>query len=278
MTTTPLRTDPTGSGLRFKTARLATGPLVRYVEQGDPAGEPLVLLHGYSDSWYSFSRLLPLLGPADYHVFAFDQRGHGGSERPARGYAMDDFAADVEAFLNAVGVARATVVGHSMGSLIARRVATLYPDRVSRLVLIGSALKVENAATRELREAVQALGDPVPADFVREFQASTIHTPVPEAFFEGVVAESLRLPARVWKAAFDGILALDDADQLATIAAPTLILGGELDGVFSALEQKELAAAMPGARLILYPETGHDPQWERPELVARDLEAFIGQP
>ncbi len=275
MTTASRRTDSVISDLRAGSVRLATGPLVRYVEQGDSTAEPLILLHGYSDSWYSYSRLLPLLSSAAYHAFAFDQRGHGGSERPTAGYGMDDFAADVAAFLDAVGMARAAIVGHSMGSLIARRVAALYPERVSRLVLIGTVLQAENAATRDLCEAVRTLDDPVPADFVRDFQASTIHAPVPEGFFEGVVAESLRMPARVWKSVLDGILDLDDASQLATIAAPTLVLGGELDAVFSAHEQRELAAALPSARLILYPETGHSPQWERPEQVARDLKAFL---
>jgi pimeloyl-ACP methyl ester carboxylesterase len=275
MTTTSFRPVPAGFDLRAGAVRLATGPLVRYVEQGDQAAEPLILLHGYGDSWYSFSRLLSLLAPAEYHVFAFDQRGHGSSERPPDGYGMDDFSADVAAFMDAIGIARATVVGHSMGSLIARRVAAFYPERVSRLVLIGSALRTTNAVTRELRDVVQGLEDPVPADFVREFQASTIHAPLPDAFFEGVVAESLKVPARVWRAALAGILALDDAEAVATISAPTLILGGALDGVFSAEEQQELATAMPGSQLILYPETGHDPQWERPEQVARDLEVFL---
>ncbi len=85
--------------LRFATARLSTGVQVHYAEQGDSDGEALVFLHGYTDSWFSFSGLLPLL-PARYRAFAFSQRGHGDSERPACCYTMDDFAADVAAFLS----------------------------------------------------------------------------------------------------------------------------------------------------------------------------------
>src|SRR5215212_7125868 len=133
--------------LRFATTRLRTGPQVHYAEQGDPDGEPLVFVHGYPDSWYSFSRLLPLLAPARWHAYAFDQRGFGDSQRPAGGYTPDDFAADVVAFLDAVGVARATLVGHSMGSFIARRVAETHPERVARLVLIGSAVTPVNDVT-----------------------------------------------------------------------------------------------------------------------------------
>src|SRR5688572_4001694 len=119
--------------LRFATAQLASGPQVHYAEQGDPGGEPILFLHGYTDSWFSFSRLLPLL-PNRYRALALDQRGHGDSERPDGRYTVDDFAADIVAFLDAVGVEQATVVGHSAGSFIARRVAQIHPARVARLV------------------------------------------------------------------------------------------------------------------------------------------------
>ena len=274
MTSAPLVADRRATQFRFGVARLESGPLIRYAEQGDPAGEPLILLHGYTDSWYSYSRLLPLLEPGGYHVFAIDQRGHGCSERPVGEYTVDGFAADVDGFMDAVGLRRATLVGHSMGSQVARRVAERYPHRVSRLVLIGAILAV-NEATRELQAAVRALEDPVPADFVREFQESTIHVPVPVSFFEGVVAESLRVPARVWHEVLDGLLASDDRADLGRIAAPTLILWGEQDAYFPRAEQDHLAAAIPNARLHVYPETGHCPHWERPEQVARELAAFL---
>jgi non-heme chloroperoxidase len=274
MTTAPLMADRAAARFRFGVARLENGPLIRYAEQGDPAGEPLILLHGFTDSWYSYSRLLPLLEPGGYHIFAVDQRGHGCSERPPAGYTTDDFAADVDAFMDAVGIRRATLVGHSMGSLVARRVAVRYPQRVSRLILIGAILAA-NEATRELELAVRTLEDPVPADFVREFQESTIHVPVPVSFLEGVIAESLRVPARVWRDALVGLFAADDRADLGRIAVPTLLLWGEHDAYFPRAEQDELVAALPNARLQVYAEAGHSPQWERPELVARDLSAFV---
>jgi pimeloyl-ACP methyl ester carboxylesterase len=256
--------------------RLGSGPEIHYAEQGDPNGEPILFLHGYTDSSFSFSRLLPLL-PAHVHSFALDLRGHGNSERPDCCYEVEDHVVDVVAFLAAVDLDRATVVGHSAGSFIARRVAETHPELVARLVLIGSAVTPLKQETRELQAAVHTLEDPVPAEFAREFQTSTIHAPLPEAFFEQVVAESLKLPARVWKSALDGLLAMDDSADLGRITAPTLLIWGEQDSFFFRTEVEELAAAIPDARLVVYPETGHAVQWERPERVADDLKAFLSQ-
>ncbi len=260
--------------IRFAAAQLATGVRLSYAEQGDPGGEVLVFVHGIVDSWYSFSRLLPLL-PSTYHAFALDQRGHGNSERPVGGYTIDDFAADAAAFLDAVGATHVILVGHSMGSLVARRVAKMYPERVTRLVLINSVVIPPNAVTLELEPIVRELTDPVPPEFVREFQASTAYVPLPEAFFERVVAESLKLPARIWQSVLDGLMAFDDAADLGWIATPTLLLWGERDAIFPRAGQERLAARIPGARLMVYPETGHAVHWERPEQFVQDLEAFI---
>jgi pimeloyl-ACP methyl ester carboxylesterase len=87
--------------LRFATTRVGSGPQVRYTEQGDPGGEPILFLPAYADSWFSYSRVLPLL-PVRYHAYALDQRGHGDSERPDCCYGVKDFAGDVVAFLDAV--------------------------------------------------------------------------------------------------------------------------------------------------------------------------------
>lgn len=86
--------SPTASRVRFATTRLATGPLVHVAEQGDPSGEVLIFIHGWPDSWFSWSRVFGLL-PAGYHAYALDQRGFGDSERPERvGAALDAFVGE----------------------------------------------------------------------------------------------------------------------------------------------------------------------------------------
>jgi pimeloyl-ACP methyl ester carboxylesterase len=217
-----------------------------------------------------------LLSPS-YHAIALTQRGHGDSDKPECCYTVDDFAADVDAFMDAVGIERATVVGHSGGTLIAPRVALSYPSRVSRLVLIGSAIMGHNnEAMVGLGEEVRALEDPVPREFAREFQESTIYHPVPEEFLATAVSESLKMPARVWRDYMEGvILTPDHAARLGEIDVPTLILWGEQDAMFPREEEERLARTIPDATLKAYPETGHAMHWERLEEVVRDLEAFM---
>ena len=106
---------------------LVTGVRLYHRVQGDPDGDVLVFVHGWPDSWYSFSRVLGLL-PQRYRAVSPDLRGFGRSDRPADGYAIDDFARDVLATLDALGIQRATLVGHSMGSFVARRLAVSRPD------------------------------------------------------------------------------------------------------------------------------------------------------
>ena len=89
---------------------LGTGVDVRYVAQGDPSGVPVLLLHAWGESLGCFDRLSPLL-PRTIRALAMDQRGHGDSDKPAEGYSLAAFAGDVTAFLDAVGVPSAVLVG-----------------------------------------------------------------------------------------------------------------------------------------------------------------------
>jgi pimeloyl-ACP methyl ester carboxylesterase len=233
-----------------------------------------VFLHGWPDSWFSFSRVLPLL-PERLHVFVPDQRGFGDSEKPDAGYRIEDFAADAAAFLDAVSVKRATVVGHSFGSFVTRHLALVRPERVARIVLIGTAVSAATPVVARAKEALGGLPGIVPVEFARHFQESTIFRPLPVPFFERLVTESMKLPGRLWREVLDGIVAYDDWKQLSQMNTPTLLLWGEHDALFPKEDQVRLLDAIHGARLEIYPETGHCPNWEQPERVASDLLAFI---
>jgi non-heme chloroperoxidase len=249
------------------------GVRLQYAESGPADGDPILFLHGYSDSWFSFSPLLPFLPPT-VRAIVPSHRGHGDSDHPAGGYAVTDFANDAVAVLDALGVARATVVGHSMGSLIAQRIAIDHPERAAALVLIGSTTTVAEIGP-EFEGAVRALRDPVDVGFIREFQAGTAHRPLAPAFFERVVAESCKLSAGVWQAVLDGMLANGGGEDLHRIAAPTLILWGEHDAIFGRDQQERLLARIPNAELRVYSDSGHCPNWEEPERCVGDIVSFI---
>jgi non-heme chloroperoxidase len=263
-------------GVKFATTQLDTGVRVHYAEQGDAGGAPVVFLHGWPDSWFSFSAVLENLPPR-VHAFVLDQRGFGDSERPGGRYRIEDFAADAIAFLDALAIDRAAFVGHSFGTFVTRRAALTHPDRVARMVLIGAGESKDNPVLRDVRAAMDDLADPMPKEFAREFQAGTAFAPVPAAFFNRIVAESLKLPARLWREIFDGILAYDDQHEIARVTAPTLLIWGERDPLFPRAHQNALTAAIKGSRLTTYQDIGHCPNWECPTRVAADLLEFIEQ-
>jgi pimeloyl-ACP methyl ester carboxylesterase len=262
------------TGPRVADVRLSTRVRLCYLEQGEPAGPVVILLHGLADSSFSFSRILPGLS-GGYRVYALDQRGHGDSERPADGYGPRDLAADVLAFMDALGVERAVLVGHSMGTFVAQQAALAAPGRFAGLVLMGSAPTARNEVLLEVQRSLAALPETVPEEFVKEFQLSTMHRPTPDEFLARVVAESLKAPSRVWRAALGGLLEEEPFTGLIEERTPVLLLWGELDAIFSRADQEALLAALPAGTLREYRETGHAPHWERPREVVRDLERFL---
>ena len=258
--------------VREHDVRLPSGIRLHYIEQGPASGPAILLLHGYTDSSGSWGLVMPLL-PPEMRVVALDQRGHGFSDRPEGAYTVDDFATDALEAMDALQIASATVVGHSMGSFVARRVAERAPDRVSHLVLLGSAPTADNAAVREVLQAVNALKDPVDPAFVREFQLSTAAKPVPPDFMAARIVNSQNMPAHVWKSALGSLVGYRPS---AAITCPTLVIGGDADSVFSKEEQAALAREIPGAVLDLEPAIGHALNWEDPDRFVASLLRFLG--
>jgi pimeloyl-ACP methyl ester carboxylesterase len=261
------------SKIRFSNIQLRTGVRLHYAEQGDRTGPVVLMLHGFTDSWFSYSRVLNSMDPK-YHVYVLDQRGHGNSDQPHKGYTPRELAGDVIAFINAMGIKDVTVVGHSMGSFVAQHVAALEPKRVKKLVLIGSAPSVKNAAVQSLKSDINALSNTVPEKFVRDFQVGLLVQPVPDDFMNTIIAESRRLPARLWKEVIKDLLTGADA-ELAKIKSPTLIVWGDGETVFLRKEQEALLSGISNSELRVYEKTGHSPTWEFPERVARDLQQFV---
>jgi tetratricopeptide (TPR) repeat protein len=165
-----------------------------------------------------------------------------------------------------------------MGSFNAQRIAVEHPDRVARLVLIGSGKTTRPPAVLDLHASVRRLGDPIDPTFVREFQYGTLGRPVTETFMARVVRESAKVPARVWRGALDAFVSLEGASAVERITADTLIVWGDKDAIWTASEQQALTSAIRTSTLTTYEGAGHSPQWEQPERFARDLTTLIFRP
>lgn len=111
--------------------------------------------------------------------------------------------------------------------------------------------------------------------FALEFQKSTLAQPIPEGYLETVVRESMKLPARVWRAAFQNLMKANLFNELDKIIAPTLIIWGDQDTYFLREEQDALAARIADSKLVVYNGAGHALHWEEPQRFAADLLAFI---
>jgi pimeloyl-ACP methyl ester carboxylesterase len=213
--------------LRSGTCRIADSIELPYVERGDGDGFPVVLLHAYADSWRSFERVLPHFPPW-IRAVAVTQRGHGEATKPPHGYWVEDFVDDLTAFLDGIGLDRATLVASSSAGFTARRLAALRPARVTGMVLIGVPWSLgERASSLSFVETVAALADPVDPGFVRNFVEGTSSKRVPRDFLAAMTAESLKVPSHVWKQALDDLLAASP-EGTDSIAVPTLILWGTL--------------------------------------------------
>lgn len=252
-----------------RTARLGNGLDLPYVEHGDQSGIPVVLVHAYADSWRFFEPLFPFL-PSSIHAWAMTQRGHGDADKPASGYRLVDFSDDLAAFMDAVHLDRAVVVGHSSGGYVARQLVADHPGRVSALMLIGSPGSLHHRRA-PFADAVDRLRDPVSPTFVdRFFDFFPLTARVPTETVAAQKQDALKMPARVWRAALEGLTNADPPDP-AAITVPTLVVSGESDDLLARAEQEALAAAIPGSRFQPYADAGHLVLWDQPARIAADL-------
>ena len=259
--------------LRVRSLPLATGVTVQYVAQGAPLAPgdaPLVFVHGLSDSWRSYEPILSLM--PGQQAFAFTQRGHGESTQPRYGYTAADFAKDLAAFLDAMRIPRAVLVGHSMGSTAVQRFAIDHPERVAGVVIFGANASWKDNEVWE--SVVSQFTDPITPEFVRDFRSSDR---VPAERLEVMIAESLLVPARTWQEGGRALLTADFTDELSRITAPTLVIWGMEDPLCSEEEQARLCDLIPQAELLVYPDAGHNLHWEHPERFAVDLSDFLAR-
>jgi pimeloyl-ACP methyl ester carboxylesterase len=179
--------------------------------------------------------------------------------------------------MDAKRIKRATIVGHSLGSFVAQHVAVSSPDRVQRLVLLGSGTTLRNDAVAGLRNELNSFNGVVPYRFIKEFQDSTVFTPLPDEFMKKVISESEQLSLNTWRQLADGMLADNSTVALADLKMPVLVLWGEKDTYFPEVEQKKLVEKLDTKFAQGYPATGHAPHWEKPAEVVNDIMSFMSE-
>ena len=219
-----------------ETAALPDGETVAYVAVGDPAGQPVVLIHGYTDSARDWLPLMPYRS-SRLRLILVDIRGHGRSSKPECCYTRFDFAYDIKLLLEALGVQRADVVGHSLGSFIAQTFAETWPERTRRVVLISSSGCPRPGApppkpAYDYAAQIRALHEPIDPDspFMIEWWSSP--TPVDPEFLRRQRRDAAAIPLRVWLAVLDqGIGDCDLQRTLPRLKAPTLLIWGGKDPI-----------------------------------------------
>lgn len=257
---------------------LGTGITLSCAAVGDRFAPVVLLLPGPTDSWRSYEPVLDQL-PSSVRAIAVSQRGHGDSDKPPTGYGVEDFAADVPLLLDALGIERAVLAGHSGSCLTVRRVAIDHPERVAGLVLEASptTLRGNVGLTDFVESVVSTLRDPIGPTFARSFVADTSSEKLAPELVDELAGELLKVPAHVWKEMFAALLGYDDLAEISHITAPALLLWGDADGLVDRDMQTTLAEYLRGAQLLVYHGIGHTPRWGNPTRFAGDLADFVGR-
>ena len=243
---TPAGGDPLAQWGPGQTATI-NGAALYYEDHGDPAGQPVLLLHGGMSNAEWWVNLAPVLVAAGYRVIAMDSRGHGRSTWGDLPITYEQMAADTIGLLDFLGIETTDVVGWSDGAIIALDLAIHHPERLDRVVAYGANYSPEGVHF--------VLSDQVPP-FERLIADYRRLAPQPDRFEElGVALEALYAVAPHYSEA-----------ELGSITTPILILDGEADEAVKPEHTRQLAGLIPGATLVIMPGTGHFAPFARTAL------------
>ncbi|HEY7198873.1 MAG TPA: alpha/beta fold hydrolase [Candidatus Dormibacteraeota bacterium] len=271
--------------MEFAPPRFATvaGRRLAYEEVAPAEPESTVLLlcglGAKRQGWY---RQLPVLGRR-FRTLALDPRDVGDSDPAGSAYTIGDMAEDAAGLMAALGIARAALVGVSMGGFTGLELALRHPGLVERLVLVVTSaggpthvstspeimrLLMPGDAEVETGEGARRVCAAVAAPGFAER-----HPEEMDAFVE--IARYRPLTRDAYLRQLQACRAHDVSGRLGEIGAPTLVIHGELDPLVPVENGRHLAREIAGARLVVYPDTGHIPEVERFAEFNRDVAGFL---
>lgn len=254
-----------------KSVRLSTGITMYYMEAGNPEAEPLLLIHGFTDSSRIWRKTICALEDR-FHIYAVDSRGFGQSDKPeAFVYAMKDFSDDLVAFLDSMNIKSAYVMAHSMGTMIAQTFAFSAPQRVKKL-LLAAAMMCGHDSAEELAQQYDLYENMDTATMPLE-EMQKIFLPYPEncrdpEFPDGYFATLRGVPAKILRAVWYGVHQTDNRRFAQFIKAPVLILWGNQDDVLPEDYQKEVRDSFPYVPYFICEGISHEIPNEMPEKLA----------
>lgn len=231
----------------------------------------MLLLHGFTDCAQSYRLLLPHL--AGRHIVIPDLRGHGQSFRASIS-SLDDFCADIEAMADGLRVGPVTLVGHSMGALIALRLAARGRLPVATLVTLSGSLAPASPTLAKVARQFAGLPHPLPVDhpFLDDWYAC--RRPVPPAFLRPLRTGCAAMRREDWAACLALLQRVDLRMEARKLAARALVIGGADDPLFPESHQIDLASTLPRAIRLSLSGVGHNPHWENAHEVAGELMLF----
>jgi pimeloyl-ACP methyl ester carboxylesterase len=283
----PLKIDLDAFDASKKTMALPDGETLAYIDRGEHSGPAVVLIHGYTDNARDWVPMLPYMSKR-YRLILVDIRGHGQSSKPECCYTRLDFAYDIKLLMDALGVQKADIVGHSLGSIIAQTFAEYWPERTAHVVLISSTGgsppgRPKKPPQFDFAAEIRKLKEPIEADSPFMIAWWDSPTPVDPDFIRRQRKDAAGIPLRVWLAVLDQALPANNVfgdlqSTLPRLKAPTLLIWGSKDPIMEEDVRQSLRDALPNAKVKVFDGLGHNPFWEDPQGVAEVINAFLNTP
>ena len=228
----------------------------RFNYQVSGSGPPLIFIHGLAGSFSWWQRNIDA-SCKHFQTYCVDLVGFGGSRRLGR-FDLERSIPLLLAWMDERGIERASVVGHSMGGLIAARLAAEAPDYVDKLVLVDAAFLGFDPGV--IKQGIGLVGA------LRQ---------VPHDFLPTLMRDSMRAHPLSLFAAINQLLRSDWSHVLSSIEAPTLIIWGDRDSVTPLKIGKAIQNAIHGSELVVIEHAGHTPMWDQPEVFNQKLLDFL---